>query len=239
MDVVELLRGRLYQIAFPVGHVYLWCDPDGLTLVDAGLPGVAPRVAKVVAALGWDRRDVRRLLLTHAHVDHTGAAADIAAWGDVIVSAHRDDAQVIRGEAVGPPPVLTAGWERQLHAEVHAGMPAVEPPPVRVDRELRDGDVIELGGGVEAVAVAVPGHTPGSVAFHLPGPGVLFTGDTIARAPDGTVMLGVFNADPPRAAASFDRQAELAPAIACFGHGAPLTEDAARTLAAAARRQRA
>jgi glyoxylase-like metal-dependent hydrolase (beta-lactamase superfamily II) len=57
----------------------------------------------------------------------------------------------IRGEAVGAPPVLA------------------------------DGDEIDLGGGVSAVAVAAPGHTPGSVAFHLPGPRVLFTGDTVAR----------------------------------------------------------
>jgi glyoxylase-like metal-dependent hydrolase (beta-lactamase superfamily II) len=230
MELVELLPRRLYMIAFPVGHAYLWCGPDGLTLVDAGMPGSAPRVAEAVEALGHHPRDLRRLLLTHAHVDHVGAAADIAAWGAVVVAAHRDDAQVIRGEAENPPPVL-AGWERRLYDQVHAAMPADPPPPARVDRELRDGDVIDLGGGVQAVAVAVPGHTPGSVAFHLPEQGVLFTGDTIARGPDGTVMLGVFNADPERAAASLRRQADLRPGIACFGHGAPLTEHTATRLA--------
>ncbi|MEV4512924.1 MBL fold metallo-hydrolase [Dactylosporangium sp. NPDC049525] len=233
MDVVELLPRRLYLLGFPVGHAYLWCGPDGLTLVDTGLPGSAPRIAEAVEALGYQRRDLRRILLTHAHVDHVGAAADLTGWGAVTVSAHRDDAQVIRGEADNPPPVL-AGWERQLYDQVHATMPAGPPPPVRVDRELRDGDLIDLGGGVQAVAVAVPGHTPGSVAFHLPEQRVLFTGDTIARALDGTVMLGVFNADPVRAAGALRRQADLRPAIACFGHGAPLTENTAARLAEAA-----
>ncbi|MFF5227117.1 hypothetical protein [Dactylosporangium sp. NPDC000521] len=63
-----------------------------------------------------------------------------------------------------------------------------------------------------------------------------FAGDTIARTPDGTVMLGVFNADPERAAESFRKQALLEPAVACFGHGAPLTAGTARALSEAARR---
>ncbi|GAB3859450.1 MBL fold metallo-hydrolase [Dactylosporangium cerinum] len=233
MDPVELLPRMLYLLPSPVGHAYLWCGPDGLTLVDTGLPGSAPRLARAVETLGHRRGDLRQILLTHAHVDHVGSAADIAAWGDVSVAAHRDDAQVIRGGAENPPPVLE-GWERQLYDQVHASMPDDRPAPVRVDRELRDGDLIDLGGGVQAVAVAVPGHTPGSVAFHLPEHGVLFTGDTIARAPDGTVMLGVFNADPARATASFHRQAGLRPGIACFGHGEPLTEDTAARLVEAA-----
>lgn len=233
MDLVELLPATLFQLASPVGHAYLWCGPDGLTLVDTGLPGSAPRIAAAVETLGYRRGDLRHLLLTHSHVDHVGAAAEVADWGAVVVAAHRDDARVVRGEAENPPPVLS-GWERDLYDQVHATMPTDPPPPARVDRELRDGDVIDLGGGIEAVAVAVPGHTPGSVAFHVPAHGVLFTGDTIARTPDGTVLLGVFNADPVLAAASLRRQARLRPAVACFGHGAPLTEDTAVRLAEAA-----
>ncbi|MEV0133372.1 MBL fold metallo-hydrolase [Dactylosporangium sp. NPDC050688] len=235
MDLVEVLPRRLYLLASPVGHAYLWCGPDGLTLVDTGMPGSAPRIAEAVEALGFRRQDVRQVLLTHGHVDHVGSAAEVAGWGDVVVAAHRDEARVVRGEAEHPPLVL-AGWERHLYDQIHATMPTDPPAPVRVDRELQDGDVIDLGGGVEAVAVAVPGHTPGSLAFHLPEERVLFTGDTIARAPDGTVMLGVFNTDPPRAAASMRRQTALRPDIACFGHGDPLTEDTATRLAEAAAR---
>lgn len=235
MDLVEVLPSRLFLLASPVGHAYLWCGPDGLTLVDTGLPGSAPRIAAAVETLGFRREDVRRVLLTHGHVDHVGSAAEVAGWGDVVVAAHRDEAPVVRGEADSPPPVLS-GWERHLYDQIHATMPTDPPAPVRVDLELRHGDVIDLGGGVEAVAVAVPGHTPGSVAFHLPRERVLFTGDTIARAPDGTVMLGVFNADPAEAAASMCHQAALRPEIACFGHGDPLTEDTAPRLAEAAAR---
>jgi glyoxylase-like metal-dependent hydrolase (beta-lactamase superfamily II) len=175
---------------------------------------------------------VRRLLLTHWHEDHVGSAAEIAAWGDVSVYAHRADAPVIRGEQAGSPPTL-ADWERPLFDQVRMRLPQNHPTPVHVDHELDDADVIDLGG-VRAVALAVPGHTPGSVAFYLPDPRVLFTGDTIARSPDGQVVLGVFNTDPAQAVASFHRQAELDTEIACFGHGKPLTHKAAAALRTAA-----
>jgi glyoxylase-like metal-dependent hydrolase (beta-lactamase superfamily II) len=85
----------------------------------------------------------------------------------------------------------------------------------------------------------VPGHTPGSAAFYLPRHRILFAGDAAARGPDGKVMCGVFNADRAGAAASFRRLAALDIAVACFGHGEPLTDGAAAKFRAAAEETRA
>jgi glyoxylase-like metal-dependent hydrolase (beta-lactamase superfamily II) len=87
--------------------------------------------------------------------------------------------------------------------------------------------------------VAVPGHTAGSIAFYLPGPRVLFTGDVMARDPRtrdprAPVVPGVFNVDPAGVAASFARLAALDAEIACFGHGEPVTAGAAGRMRAAA-----
>jgi glyoxylase-like metal-dependent hydrolase (beta-lactamase superfamily II) len=84
--------------------------------------------------------------------------------------------------------------------------------------------------------MAVPGHTPGSVAFYLPRHRVLFTGDAVARGQDGTVIGGVFNVDRSEAAASLRRLATLDVRVACFGHGEPLIHDATAEFRAAARR---
>ena len=231
MDVIALLP-RLHFVRLPVGHAYLWRDPDGLTLIDSGLPGSAPLIADAIRQAGCDPADVRHLLLTHFHPDHIGGAAEIAGWGDVEVLAHDADAPFIRGQEAGPAPDL-ADWERPLWEQVSSQLPAQPAPlvPPRVDRELADGD--EPGFGDGAVAVAVPGHTPGSVAFYLPRHRVLFTGDAAARAPDARVICGVFNADRAQAAASFRRLAALDVAVACFGHGEPLAQGAAAEFQAA------
>jgi glyoxylase-like metal-dependent hydrolase (beta-lactamase superfamily II) len=239
VDVASLIPDLLYFLRFPIGHVYLWRDSDGLTLIDSGVPGSGPAIAETIRGLGHRPADVRRLALTHAHVDHVGAAAEIASWGDVTVLAHHADAPFIRGEAAVPPPRL-ADWERPIFEQVTAQLPAAATgaaEPVRVDSELDDGDVIDFGGG--ARVVAVPGHTPGSMALHLPGPGVLFTGDLMARSPQSRdpetpVIPGVFNIDPAQAMASFVRLAGLDADIACFGHGEPITEGATARMRAAA-----
>jgi glyoxylase-like metal-dependent hydrolase (beta-lactamase superfamily II) len=223
MDVIELIPG-LHFLRFPVGHAYLCQDPDGLTLIDTSVPGSAPPIAAAISGLGHDVADLRRLVLTHFHADHAGSAAEIAAWGDVEVCAQHADAPFLRGEAPGPPPDL-ADWERPLFDQVSRHLPATPPAPVRIDRELDDGDELAFGGG--AVAVALPGHTPGSTGFYLPGSRVLLAGDAAARRPGGQVMPGVFNTDRARAAASFRRLAGLDTDIACFGHGEPVTHDAA------------
>ena len=108
-----------------------------------------------------------------------------------------------------------------IYQRVSAGLPDTAPP-VPVDRELVDGDVLDFGGGAEVLAI--PGHTVGSIAIHLPRDGVLFTGDTIANV--GIVMLGTFNQDRAQTVASFRRLAALDVETACFGHGEPITSSA-------------
>ncbi|MFE3604882.1 MBL fold metallo-hydrolase [Streptomyces goshikiensis] len=225
-DLVEVLPGRLYMLRFPIGQAYLWCDGDALTLIDAGHAGAADAIEGAIRSLGLRPERLERIVLTHCHRDHIGAAGELAGrWGAQVL-AHALDAPVIRGERPVPEPVLL-DWEIPLYAH---GLTVPEAPPVRVDRELADGESLPFGDG--AVVVHAPGHTPGSIGVHLPGHGVLFTGDCVAGV--GQVMLGVFNVDRARAEASFRRLAALAPSVACFGHGDPLTTDAAAILRAAA-----
>ncbi|MFD9334027.1 MBL fold metallo-hydrolase [Streptomyces sp. NPDC060028] len=226
MDLVEVLPGRLHMLRFPIGQAYLWCDGEALTLIDAGHAGSAPAIEGAIRSLGLRPERLERVVLTHCHRDHVGAAGELAArWGAEIL-AHRLDAPAIRGELPVPEPDLL-DWELPLYAH---GLTVPEAPPTRVDRELEDGDALGFGDG--AVAVHAPGHTPGSIGLHLPAHGVLFTGDCIAAI--GPVMLGVFNVDRAEAVRSLHRLAALSPSVACFGHGDPLTAGTAAALAAAA-----
>ncbi|GGT59698.1 MBL fold metallo-hydrolase [Streptomyces purpureus] len=230
MDFTEVCP-QLHMLRFAIGQAYLWRDGDELTLVDAGWTGAADDIEQAIREAGLRPGNLRRIVLTHCHRDHVGSAGELAGRYGARILAHRLDAPVIRGEAPVPEPDLL-DWEIPLYEH---GLTVPEAPPTPVDRELEDGDVLDFGGG--AVVVHTPGHTDGSIGVHLPRHGVLFTGDTVAAVQG--VTFGVFHVDRERAKASMRRLAALAPSTVCFGHGEPLTVDAAARLGEAAARDAA
>ncbi|MFD0038782.1 MBL fold metallo-hydrolase [Streptomyces anulatus] len=225
MDLVEVLP-QLHMFRFRIGQAYLWRDGTDLTLIDAGDIDSAAPIEDAIRTLGLDPAGIRRIVITHGHRDHYGAAQELADRHGAEIIAHALDAPVVRGERPVPEPDLL-DWELPLWEH---GLTVPEAPPTRVDREVTGGEVLPFGDG--ARVVHAPGHTAGSIALHLPLHGVLFTGDTVASVE--RVMLGVFNVDRAEAAATFRRLAALAPRTVCVGHGDPLTENAAAAMEAAA-----
>jgi glyoxylase-like metal-dependent hydrolase (beta-lactamase superfamily II) len=226
---INELRPNLHRLTVGPFQAYLWRDADGITLIDSGAVGSGTEIASLLGELGIAAGDVDRLVLTHFHEDHAGAAAEVAAWGSVEVFAGAEDAPIIRGEVEPPAPNLRSDAERALAAKIGADLP--KAPPCRVDRELSDGVVLDVAGGAQVIAG--PGHTEGSIGLFLTEPRVLFTGDTIANF-EGQVLLGPFNLDTDRAIESLRLLAGFDADVACFGHGDPLVGNAHDRLAAAA-----
>ena len=141
---------------------------DGLVLVDAGLEPDAGLLKQQLAYLGLDWKRLRAILLTHAHIDHSGGAEHLRSATGAKVYAGRDDAAVLR-----------AGQPREAFVSSFH-MPDVHPRPTTVDVEVLGGEVIEVGG-VRFRALALAGHTPGSVCYLMERDGrrVLFSGDVI------------------------------------------------------------
>ncbi|WP_135459312.1 MBL fold metallo-hydrolase [Mycobacterium sp. DL99] len=220
----------LYRLRIPGGQAhllnsYLWLDGEGVTFIDTGWPDSSGLIAEALAVLGMRRLHVRRIVLTHFHEDHCGAAAEIADWGDVEVVAGAADASYVRGEP-GPLPLLTDS-ERTLRPDFDA---SPHGPACRVDRVVDDGDVLDFAGG--ARVIGVPGHTPGSIALYLPDADAVLTGDTVAEF-NGQVIVGVFNTDRTELTDSVSKLAATGAQRAGFGHGEPILTDAAAHIAAA------
>lgn len=210
-------RGRVWAYLLRAGRRW--------TLIDAGFAGDLPLIEAELRALDAKVSHIGRIVLTHGHQDHAGTVAEIQQLSEVETLAHRLDAPVIRGEATVPEPVLSEQEKRLMEQLQTSGM--AEAPPARVDRELEDGDTIDLDGD-DGLVVHVPGHTDGSIALYVASRGLLFTGDAVASL--GRPIVGVFNVDPKRARESFKRLAELEFEAACFGHGSPMTSGAAEAM---------
>jgi glyoxylase-like metal-dependent hydrolase (beta-lactamase superfamily II) len=194
----------------------------------SGPTSFATTTAALTAA-GARLRDLKQVVLTHCHRDHTGTLAELQPHTAAPALVHALDAPYVRGEATVPDPVLSDG-ERALFEQLATGIP--DAPPAAVHRELQDGDSLDIGKG--ALVVHVPGHTPGSIALYLPAEHLLFTGDAAASL--GQPIVGVFNVDPAQAKDSFRRLSALDFDAAAFGHGPPITEAAAQTFRRAAER---
>ena len=147
-------------------------DDDGsVTLVDTGLKSAPPRIVAGLAAIGKSPSDVQRIVLTHAHPDHAGGAAEMAGSTGAPLAVHEDDAGFV--ETGTPPPTDTSS----LAGKVFARLPSNGFPPAAVGERLTDGQLLGVGGGLRVVAT--PGHSPGHVSLLHEPTATLITGDAL------------------------------------------------------------
>jgi len=176
--------------------VYL-VDAGELVMIDAGAGGSTDGLIVNIQALGFMPEQLTTLIITHAHIDHIGSAADLRDRFNLRVIAHREDSAAIEsGKKVG--------------AE-HYG---VRYRPCPVDENL-SGQLNEVAvGSIVFKLMHVPGHTPGSmvVTIETGGEKVLFGQDI--HGP----YMPMWGGDPRLAAKSLERIMQLEADILCEGH---------------------
>ena len=239
---------HLYQITlptpFPVGpvNVYLATD-EPITLIDTGPRDAATRQALVeeLRALGLERGDIRRILVTHAHSDHHGLATEIVRGGDgAEVWTHPynriwlEDYEVERARRLafysqlvresGVPPD-----ERERMALARRGMGRFGEA-VRIDRELGEGDRLAFAGKTWRV-LHMPGHAGGMLCFFEPESRVMLSSDHLLRDISSNPIVEPpphLGAPKPRRLVEYVREiqraADLHASIAWPGHGEPITD---------------
>jgi len=216
------ITSQIHGIDFQ-GRVWAYAclEGDRITLIDAGIADRVDTALESFRTTGRTVNDVRQIILTHCHKDHTGLVAEMKRRSGAIALAHALDAPMIGGREEVAGPFLTDS-ERRVMEQISAGMP--DSDPADVDQELSDGDEIEIAGE-NARVVHLPGHTPGSIGVFMPKSRILFTGDAAASL-SGRPVPGYFNIEPAQARRSFASLTDLDFEIACFGHGPPLLKDA-------------
>lgn len=184
------ISDRVYRVEAPYEgnavHLY-FIRGAKLALIDSGASDTPTgAVAQALRELGKDWSDLDYLLNTHGHADHAGGNGELKAEAPhVQVGIHPADKDLLGGpEAHLHSPTDAAAVMRLMGREdlVHEREVVLRRIVGRasgVDRELQDGDTVDLGDDVKLSVVHTPGHTAGSVCFFWEAGGTAFTGDAV------------------------------------------------------------
>jgi glyoxylase-like metal-dependent hydrolase (beta-lactamase superfamily II) len=167
-NVIELN----YQAGRILGcNVYLVFDQQEWVLIDIGFEENVEEIVELIRQLDFPLSQCKMLIATHADVDHIQGLAKAKQLLKAPVVAHK--------LAVKP---LESGDKLHTFAEIEPQNIHLEMPPVKIDKTLEEGDVIEVGA-LQLEVWRTPGHTDSQLCFRMGD--ILFSGDNIYR--DGCV----------------------------------------------------
>lgn len=217
------IANGLYRVGSDLVNSYLIVDEDGVTIIDAGLPGYWKPLQAELAAIGKNLNDVRALILTHGDTDHIGFAAQL--HRETGLAAHIHEADVDRAQLkvkkpnTGWGPVKIGPLAGFLWYSARRG--GLRNHPVTDLQTVADGEVLDVPGSPRIIHT--PGHTPGSVAVHMAAVDAVFLGDTMTTR---NVLTGVtgpkpapFTLEPNQAVTSLDRLEGVDATWVLPGHG--------------------
>ncbi len=141
--------GNIYYVGTSQLACFIIKTKSGLILLDTALQESAPIIRGNIEALGFNLKDVKIMLASHAHFDHVAGHADMKAATGAKVYAMKGDVEI-----------LESGGKKGFHP--------ISPfyKPVKVDKILKDRETVKLGG-VAMTAHMVPGHTEGNTAWTM------------------------------------------------------------------------
>ena len=230
---MEIAKG-LHRLGSDTVNSYLVVEEGGVTIIDAGLPRYWTLLERELASLGRSLDDVRALILTHGDSDHIGFAARLSREKNIPAYLHPADDKRAHLEVKKP----SSGWGPvkigplagfMWYSALHGGL---RVPPAGELRPVEDGQVLDVPGSPRIIHV--PGHTPGSIAVHVPAVDALFLGDEMTTR---NVLTGVtgpkpapFTLQPEQAIASLDRLDGIDATWVLPGHGPAWNGGAAEAL---------
>jgi steroid delta-isomerase-like uncharacterized protein len=220
-DGVWLIRGGL---PIRTMNVYLLEEPDGVTVFDAGVDGMAPAIAGAAARMGG----IKRVVLGHADADHRGAAPALAA---PVYCHAAERAAAESDEPFRPYFDLTKlrPYARPFFLKM---LPTWDSGQVRIAGTVAEGDQI---AGFRVVEL--PGHAPGLIGLFRESDRLALVSDMVYTLDIQTGRKGgprlphpAFAESTERARASIRKLAELEPAVVWAGHADSVTGDVAGQL---------
>jgi glyoxylase-like metal-dependent hydrolase (beta-lactamase superfamily II) len=223
------LEKDIHRIDGVIANSYLLVGDD-LTLIDAGLPKYAATILQAIEELGFSLQALRRILITHADLDHVGGLSELCArTGAKVYASAAARQRLIAGAR--PRPIRQGFPPLRALVNLIRKFNRLEPFPATQITLLKPDQVLPVRGGL--VVIAAPGHTPGHLAFFERSSLTLFAGDALTCA---SGHLGIsperVSEDPMAVRQTVQRFIALKPARVYCGHGELPGDQAAEELRA-------
>ncbi len=146
-------------------RVFFVRGADRVALIDSGLHAGRPSLEAAFVQLGLKPEELDLLLLTHEHMDHVGNNGWLKSETGCRIQGHAARADRVADNMLNARAIVHAfpeGEEFDLNSEYLDWMGPSEGP---IDEFIKEGDRIDLGGGVVLEVVEVPGHSMAEVGF--------------------------------------------------------------------------
>ena len=223
---MQQITGNIYQISLGAVNTFL-IEDDGLTLIDTGNKNSTDKIFAAIKKGGKNPAEIKQVILTHCHSDHTGSAAEIKRRLNIPVFAHIEDAPLIEnGVSIRKPMYLSPGVINWIVYKIFIKNAPQTIEPANIDEKLKDNDVIPIAGGIQVIHT--PGHCAGHIALLIKNEGVLIAGDICANA--AGLGISTVNENPDLSIQSILKVAAFSFDKAVFGHGGLLMGSANKKL---------
>jgi glyoxylase-like metal-dependent hydrolase (beta-lactamase superfamily II) len=224
---------------FPGGKVvpYMFIEnADDLTLIDPSFLPQLPILENYVLNAGYNMMNVRRIILTHLHIDHAQAANEIRKRTGAKIYSHWIEAGYLaHNPPYNGPPTIQAIIDVLKKSglsveELTKEFGSMELEPIIVDEQVSDGDTI---GSLKVIHT--PGHTPGHISLYYDEDRILFGADTIYKHVFGAegmyISPPIVSIDPVTATVSAQRLSKIKFDKLLMSHqDSPLLERARETV---------
>lgn len=222
---MKRLFPNIHQIGLGGVNAFLF-ESDGLVLIDTGYQNSWPKIHSYLSTIGFSSSDIRQIIVTHLHTDHTGSLAKIKKETGATVYMHVTDAKLLAdGKSFRENYEITPGViNKIIHRFMIKNVPK-HVEPVKADKHIKDGDLLPIGAGLKAIHV--PGHCEGQLALiYEDYGGVLFAADSFGNM--FTLSLSPIYEDLEQGKRDLVKLSELNFENAVFGHGRPILGNASK-----------
>jgi len=204
---------RVYPIRGLLGYFHLLHDVSRgeAVLIDTGLVGEMRQLSRALSSIGLSWDNVKAILLSHGHLDHTGHLFEIKQRTGAPLFAHRAEQAHIDGTFAYRGPARVCGILEGF------GRWILRYRPVEIDEHLEAGMELPYWGGLRVVHL--PGHTQGHCGFYSARFGLLFSGDLFASYGFLTHLPpAILNSCPEYFDTSLQQVEELSPRLIIPNH---------------------